>query len=226
MARPDNMQRPPPPGGMDAILAGRPNFTATQWYNPAQNAWQARRPQEQPFGNPPNPGVPPGSMPPAYGGGGGLPNNFGVGGGDQMGGMYPPGQGPFKNPLHGQTGLETVPALGNPEKAYGPPVNLSAPEILSALQKAGQAQGLSAGQIAGIAKAFQGMGGGGAPYDQLGGSGASFSISGGGNPTMTGYQGGISDIGYPPLIMPRSVFHGDKGGWQGPFDPLYTIPQY
>jgi hypothetical protein len=41
-----------------------------------------------------------------------------------------------------------------------------------------------------------------------------------------GYQGGTSDIGYPPFVAPQAEFHTDKGGWIGRYDPNYTIPVY
>jgi hypothetical protein len=42
-----------------------------------------------------------------------------------------------------------------------------------------------------------------------------------------GYQGGISDIGYPPMIGPNMKYHADKGStWIGQYDPNIMIPRY
>lgn len=224
--------------GSENWISGHPAFHSNFFKNPNTGAWQPRA-QTMPGmggGAPPNPGYPPGSFPPAYGGGGGLPNNFGYGDVNagwaarsqplQSNSFYPVPQ----RPLTGQQGVTEVTPIGTPQQggqAYGPPVALSAPDILSALQKAGKEQGLSSAQIAGLAKAvgsIGGMGGGsgGGAYDQLGGQYANFSISGGGN-----YQGGISDIGYPPFIAPGAEYHADKGSnWIGPFDENYMIPHY
>lgn len=127
--------------------------------------------------------------------------------------FYPPRQA-----LQGGTsGVEPIgQAVGG--AAYGAPVNLSAPEILSHLQKSGKEAGLSTSQIAGLAKAFEGILGG---YGGGAGSAADMATA----PTA-GYQGGISDIGYPPMIGPNMDFHADKGGWIGGYDPNYMIQRY
>ena len=42
-----------------------------------------------------------------------------------------------------------------------------------------------------------------------------------------GAQGGISDIGYPPFLMPNAEYHADKGStWVGPYDPQYLVQRY
>jgi hypothetical protein len=123
----------------------------------------------------------------------------------------------------------------NPSKAYDDKAGMQfdkAPDIsglVKAIQEEGKRQGLSASQMAGIVQQFSGAGGygGGAPaggdlpYDQLGGQYASFT---GGTPG--GYQGGISEVGYPPGIAPNAVFSYDEGGWTGPLDPRYSSPGY
>jgi hypothetical protein len=155
---------------------------------------------------------------------------------DQGWGAYPmpaklpPGSASFyPKPLGAQAGATDitqpigVPPVG--QQAYGPPVALSAGDV-SKFQKAAQQAGLSQSQISGIMQAVQGMSGaagaGGGAYDQLGGQYANFNISGGGN-----YQGGISDIGYPPFVGPNMEYHADKGSnWIGPYDPNFMIPHY
>jgi hypothetical protein len=111
--------------------------------------------------------------------------------------------------------------IGTPpqnEQAFGPPVQLTAPQIQAAAKQAG----LSQGQIAGLMKAFQG---GQQAYNSIGGGGtpdaaSMFSDAG------AGYQGGISDIGYPPFVAPSANYDGNRGGWLGPYDPSFMIQRY
>jgi hypothetical protein len=113
--------------------------------------------------------------------------------------------------------------IGTPpqnEQAFGPPVQLTAPQIQAAAKQAG----LSQGQIAGLMKAFQG---GQQAYNSIGAGGGSespdsFWDAGGG----AGYQGGISDIGYPPFVAPSANYDGNRGGWLGPYDPSFMIQRY
>jgi hypothetical protein len=111
-------------------------------------------------------------------------------------------------------------AAGQGQAAYGPPVQLSAPEILNHLANAGKQTGLSPNQIAGLSKALQGLMQG---YNQMAPGGAADMATA---PTGAGYQAGISDIGYAPGIAPGAVYHGDRGGWLGGYDPAFMIPQY
>jgi hypothetical protein len=111
-------------------------------------------------------------------------------------------------------------------------VDFKAPDIsgfIKALHDEAKKQGISQSQMGDIVKQFSGLGGygggspggGDMPYDQLGGQYASFT---GGTP---GYQGGISEIGYPPFLMPNAVYHADKGStWEGPYDPQYLVQRY
>jgi hypothetical protein len=97
-------------------------------------------------------------------------------------------------------------------------VQLTAPQIQAAAKQAG----LSQGQIAGLMKAFQG---GQQAYNSIGGGGtpdaaSMFSDAG------AGYQGGISDIGYPPFVAPSANYDGNRGGWLGPYDPSFMIQRY
>ena len=86
--------------------------------------------------------------------------------------------------------------------------------------QAGKEQGLNPQQIAGLAKAFSSFGGGGGDF------GATTDVSGG-YYGLSGYAGGISDIGYPPFIAPGAEYHADKGSnWVGAFDENYMIPRY
>jgi hypothetical protein len=144
--------------------------------------------------------------------------NYGSVPGQPGGGFYPPGAG-----IGMQGGAAEVPGIGapNPQTAYGPPVQLRAGDVSKFLQQAGQQQGLSAGQISGLLKAFQGFGSG---YNELtGGAGSAADMA---TAPTAGYQGGISDIGYPPFVAPNAEFHGDKGGWLGQYDPAYTFQHY
>ena len=148
--------------------------------------------------------------------------------GSAQGGFYPPGQTKF-TPL--AEGTPEVVGIGdpNPQKAYDPrgQVEFKAPDIsglMKALHEEGQRQGLSSGQIAQLAKAFAGMGGGG-NADAVG-TGTLLTNDGLAFPTTGGYQGGISDIGYPPFIAPGAEFHADKGGWIGQYDPNFMIQRY
>ena len=52
--------------------------------------------------------------------------------------------------------------------------------------------------------------------------------SGGHGTAATGaYQGGISDIGYPPFAAPGAEYHADRGStWIGQYDPNIMIPRY
>jgi hypothetical protein len=144
----------------------------------------------------------------------------------QSGSFYPqiPGGKKWGQYAGGATDIQSI---GNPaqQQAYGPPIQLSAPDLANILQKAGQQNGLSPSQIAGLSKAFQGFQSG---YDTLTSRGMpetsdAFSTGdmGGG-----GYQGGISDIGYPPGIAPNADFSYEEGGWTGPLDPRWSSPGY
>jgi hypothetical protein len=144
----------------------------------------------------------------------------------QSGSFYPqiPGGKKWGQYAGGATDIQSI---GNPaqQQAYGPPIQLSAPDLANILQKAGQQNGLSPSQIAGLSKAFQGFQSG---YDTLTSRGMpetsdAFSTGdmGGG-----GYQGGISDIGYPPGIAPNADFSYTEGGWTGPLDPRWSSPGY
>jgi hypothetical protein len=131
-------------------------------------------------------------------------------------------------PLRAQEGSPEVQPIGyvDEKDPYWKQVQLSAPNIdLDALKKAAAKQGLTSEQVAGIAKMFQGTGGGG------GGAGSYYDTSGGAMAgalgQLGGYQGGISDIGYPPFIAPQAEYHADKGSnWVGPYDQDYMIPRY
>jgi hypothetical protein len=148
------------------------------------------------------------------------------------GGFYPPGQGLGKAYGMAEGSSEVPGGIGapNPQAAYAKDqVDFKAPDLsgfIRALHEEGKKQGLSESQMAGIAKQFSGIGGGGSPtggdmpYDQLGGQYASFT---GGTP---GYQGGISEIGYAPFVAPGAQYHADKGGWLGPYDPAYMFQSY
>jgi hypothetical protein len=133
----------------------------------------------------------------------------GIGGG----GLFPPRQtvglatGTGSVPLPGPIG---TPPQG--EEAYGPPVNLTAPQI----QRLSQQTGLSAGQIQGLMSAVQGIGG-------IGGAGSASDM---GTAASIGAQGGISDIGYPPFVAPSANYDGNRGGWLGPYDPSFMIQHY
>ena len=145
------------------------------------------------------------------------------------GGLYPPGQGPFGRPSQEsqpRTGFaegtqDVQGGIGSPNTsaAYGPPITLTAPQIQQAAQKAG----LSTGQISGLMQAFKG-------FEGMGGGGAATDVSGGYyglSQSPGGYQGGISDIGYPPFVTPNAEYHADKGStWEGPYDPNYLVQRY
>jgi hypothetical protein len=152
------------------------------------------------------------------------------------GGFYPPGQGLNKGYGFAEGSSEVPGGIGapNPQTAYDPraQVDFKAPDIsgfIKALHDEAKKQGISQSQMGDIVKQFSGLGGygGGAPgggdmpYDQLGGQYASFT---GGTP---GYQGGISEIGYPPFLMPNAEYHADKGStWEGPYDPQFLVQRY
>jgi hypothetical protein len=151
------------------------------------------------------------------------------------GGFYPPGQGLNKGYGFAE-GTSAVPGgigSANSQTAYDPraQVDFKAPDIsgfIKALHDEAKKQGISQSQMGDIVKQFSGLGnyggspgGGDMPYDQLGGQYASFT---GGTP---GYQGGISEIGYPPFLMPNAEYHADKGStWEGPYDPQYLVQRY
>jgi hypothetical protein len=161
---------------------------------------QAQRPMPGPMAPPSPQPRPQGGMPPIY--------NSNVGGG-----LFPPRQtvglasGTGSVPLPGPIG---TPPQG--EEAYGPPVNLTAPQI----QRLAQQTGLSAGQIQGLMSAVQGIGG-------IGGAGSASDM---GTAASVGAQGGISDIGYPPFVAPSANYDGNRGGWLGPYDPSFMIQHY
>jgi hypothetical protein len=148
----------------------------------------------------------------------GLPTSMG-------GSMQPPQVPPY--PVFGGRGYAGGSAevaqgpIGTPpqgEQAFGPPVQLTAPQIMAAAKKAG----LSQGQLSGLMMAFQG---GQQAYNSIGGGGtpdaaSMFSDAG------AGYQGGISDIGYPPFVAPSANYDGNRGGWLGPYDPSFMIQRY
>jgi hypothetical protein len=157
----------------------------------------------------------------------GLPTSMG-------GAMQPPQVPPY--PVFGGRGYAGGSAevaqgpIGTPpqgEQAFGPPVQLTAPQIMAAAKKAG----LSQGQLSGLMMAFQG---GQQAYNSIGGGYANQSPSAGedfGNPNYIGlgtpsYQGGISDIGYPPFVAPSANYDGNRGGWLGPYDPSFMIQRY
>jgi hypothetical protein len=169
----------------------------------------------------------PGGWKPVGAGGGMTPY-----GGD---GFYPQGQGLGKGYGFAEGSSEVPGGIGsaNPQTAYDPraQVDFKAPDIsgfIKALHDEAKKQGISQSQMGDIVKQFSGLGnyggspgGGDMPYDQLGGQYASFT---GGTP---GYQGGISEIGYPPFLMPGAEYHADKGStWEGPYDPQYLVQRY
>jgi hypothetical protein len=205
-------------------------------------------------GGRPMPGqMPPGGVRPGVRPGGGMPDPTQHQGGFNManinqaaaglpvalgGSMQPPAPigGPYGGTLgdprgypvgvgHGYAGgtdsVTQQGPIGTPpqgEQAFGPPVNLTAPQIMAAAKQAG----LSQGQLAGLMKAFQG---GQQAYSSIGGGGtpdaaSMFSDAG------AGYQGGISDIGYPPFVAPSANYDGNRGGWLGPYDPSFMIQRY
>jgi hypothetical protein len=117
-----------------------------------------------------------------------------------------------------------TPEVPEPIGGYGQnnigfaPIQLTAPQ----LQMAGQKAGLSSGQIQGLMSAVKGFGQG---YNELtGGVGSAADMATA--PTGAGYAGGISDIGYPPFVAPEAEYHADKGGWLGPYDPMYSFNRY
>jgi hypothetical protein len=129
-------------------------------------------------------------------------------------------------PLGMQQGTPEVTPIGTPQqggRAYGPPVQLSSPDIMKYLQDAGKKQGLSQTQITGLMEAFKSFGGMGGGSSQLyGETGAPISAL----TAAGGFQGGISDIGYPPFLAPEAEFHGDRGGWLGTYNPDFMVPRY
>jgi hypothetical protein len=154
------------------------------------------------------------------------------------GGSFYPQKLPPPAPISGyQSGGSDVTPIGgdNPKDHVAwQDAQYAAPHIdIAALKSAAQANKLDPSTVSNVLKTLQGIGafsgsgaggapgGGGLPYDALGGQYASF--SGGSAP---GYSGGISDIGYAPEVGPDMVYHGDKGGWIGPFDPRWTFQRY
>jgi hypothetical protein len=139
---------------------------------------------------------------------------------------YLPGSRQNPIPLASGTGSVPLPGpIGTPpqgEEAYGPPVNLTAPQI----QRLAQQTGLSAGQIQGLMSAVKGIGGIGGGNANAVGTGTLIDSGGMAYPTTGGYQGGISDIGYPPFVAPSANYDGNRGGWLGPYDPSFMIQHY
>ncbi len=129
-----------------------------------------------------------------------YPRAFQYGGSD-----VPPAQGPIGTPPRG-------------EQAYGPPVQLTAGDV-SKITKAAQAAGLNPQQISAIGQQLLGLIQGGGSVTGAGGTTGPLDAAG-------GFQGGISDIGYPPFIAPGAEYHADKGGWIGQYDPDYMLPHY
>jgi hypothetical protein len=125
----------------------------------------------------------------------------------------------------GTSGVNEIAGLGGGGgRAYSDqPVQFSAPDISGILQKVAKQSGLSQSQIADLLKQYEGMQAG---YGQLGlgaGSAADMATAA----TGAGYQGGISDIGYPPGVAPGAEYHADKGSnWVGPYDEDIMIPRY
>jgi hypothetical protein len=143
------------------------------------------------------------------------------------GGFYPQGQG--------FAGGTSEVGIGDPNpQAVG--ANYKMPELsgqnlgplMAAIKAEAQKQGLNASQISSILGAFKGVGGGGGMTSY--GEGSSVSNALGPaleNAFAGGYQGGISDIGYPPFLMPNAEYHADKGSsWVGPYDPAYLVQRY
>jgi hypothetical protein len=142
------------------------------------------------------------------------PNLKGLGSGS----FYPKGGQGYAG---GTTDVIEPIGSANTSAAYGPPIQLSAPALANILQKAGQQNGLSTSQIAGLAKAFQGFQSG---YNELsGGPGSAADMA---TAASGGYQGGISEVGYPPGIAPNADFSYTDGGWTGPLDPRWSSPGY
>jgi hypothetical protein len=179
---------------------------------------------------------------------GGVPGSYGVPGPgtDPLGGgFYPPGQGlrGTGSGLRGYAGgTEEVPGgIGtpNPSKAYDPrEVDFKAPDIsgfLQAIHAEAKKQGISSSQMGQIAQSITGGLGRGAYGGDLssayGAAGSPSPVYGeSGYPSaipLGGYQGGISDIGYPPFLMPDAEYHADKGSsWVGPYDPAFLVQRY
>jgi len=125
----------------------------------------------------------------------------------QYGGSdVPPAQGPIGTPPRG-------------EQAYGPPIQLTAGDV-SKFTKAAQSAGLNPQQISAIGQQLLGLIQGGGSVTGAGGTTGPMDAAG-------GFQGGISDIGYPPFIAPGAEYHADKGSnWIGQYDPEYMLPHY
>jgi hypothetical protein len=161
-----------------------------------------------------------------YGGGGEPPGAYGAQPFQGPQGLKGLGSGSFF-PKGGQGyadgTTDVTPPIGaaNTSAAYGPPIQLTAPDISKILQLEGQKQGLTSSQVAGLAKAFQGFGQG---YNEL--SGGAGSMADMATAASGAYQGGISDIGYPPGIAPNADFSYTEGGWTGPLDPRWSSPGY
>jgi hypothetical protein len=164
---------------------------------------------------------------------GAVQYNRGVGGPQQAGGypvpqvpasFYPPGRALFQGGTSGVKDLTDIASLGGGGgRAYSDqPVQFSAPDISGILQKVAKQSGLSQSQIGDLLKAYQGMQAG---YGQLGlGAGSAADMGSGAG---AAYQGGISDIGYPPGAAPTAEYHADKGSnWVGPYDEDIMIPRY
>ena len=102
-------------------------------------------------------------------------------------------------------------------------MQLSAPQIQAAAKQAG----LSSGQISGLMQAFQGCSR--ATGLRLVAVMQAQAVTRLVSETAPGpgYQGGISDIGYPPFIAPSAEYHADKGSsWVGPYDPNFLVQRY
>jgi hypothetical protein len=203
---------PKQPAGYEQGIGGVPSQTPP--YSTSGGGRPSPVPQMPPSPQPrPQGGMPPAAMPPMY-------NSIGGGGRPAPAPM--PAVRPMPLPAYAGGSAEVAQGpIGTPpqgEQAFGPPVQLSAPQIMAAAKQAG----LSQGQLAGLMKAFQG---GQQAYNSIGGGGtpdaaSMFSDAG------AGYQGGISDIGYPPFVAPSANYDGNRGGWLGPYDPSFMIQRY
>ena len=120
--------------------------------------------------------------------------------------LYPPGQGIFH--AAGSTDIEPI-GDPNQQTVVGPPIQLTAPDISKLIQQEGQKQGLNSSQITALTKAFSSFGGGGG----YGGAGGAADWSSNIGQGTGGYQGGISEVGYPPGIAPNATFSYEEGGW-------------
>jgi hypothetical protein len=233
-------------------LTGRKGFWPPQAWSPIGQQWRESRggfstlPATRPM---PSFGGGMSTLPAPWRGGGYLgapPNIYGT----ASGSFYPQarvGSGPVKPYSGFQGGISdlSAPGIG---AGYGPPPQLQSGDIgtlIAALKREAQKQGLSGSQIQGLLSAFQGMGGAGSSAEvaglgsafgggvQLGASDIGLRPRGAYPPAYKpyglegapeGYQGGISDIGYPPMIGPSMDYHADKGSsWIGPYDPNYIF---